>query len=63
MSTRPYLVVSGLIFALVAVLHLLRALAGWRFAFGPWDIPTFGSWVGFILGAALALWALRLSRR
>jgi len=63
MAAKPYLMISGVIFALVAVLHLVRVLAGWPFAFGPWEIPTLGSWVGFALAAALAIWAFRLSGR
>jgi hypothetical protein len=63
MAAKQYLMISGVLFALVAVLLLVRVLVGWPFVFGPWEIPISGSWVGFVLAGALALWAFRLGRR
>ena len=63
MAAKPYLMISGVVFALVAALHLIRALAGWAFVIGPWVIPTFGSWAAFVAAGVLALWAFRLSGR
>ncbi len=36
MNTRAYLVISGIIFGVVAVLHLLRLVNDWSFQLGPW---------------------------
>lgn len=63
MDTKPYLLVSGLVFAVVAVLHLLRVLNGWSFQLGPMDLPMSVSWLGAIVPGLLAVWALRLATR
>jgi hypothetical protein len=59
-TTQAYLVVSAVIFGLVAIIHLVRALNNWAFAIGPITIPMSGSWIGFVITAALCLWAVRL---
>ena len=59
-SNQIYLVVSAIIFGLVAIIHLVRALNNWAFIVGPVSIPISASWVGFIITAALCLWAVRL---
>ena len=59
-STQIYLVVSAIIFGLVAIIHLVRALNNWAFIVGPVSLPISASWVGFIITAALCLWAVRL---
>ncbi len=60
-SAQTYLVVSATVFGLVAVIHLVRALSGWAFVVGSVTIPVFASWIGFILSAALSVWAVRLA--
>jgi len=53
---RAYTMVSGLIFALVVLAHLLRlAMEGVRLAADPWFLGS------TLLAIGLALWALRLS--
>lgn len=59
-TNQIYLVVSAIIFGLVATIHLVRALNSWSFVIGPITIPILASWIGFILTAALCLWAVRL---
>ena len=59
-SNQIYLVVSAIIFGLVAIIHLVRALNNWAFIVGPVSLPISASWVGFIITAALCLWAVRM---
>ena len=59
-NARTYVVISGVIFGLVAVIHLLRAVNGWTFELGPVSVPVGASWVGFVVIAALCAWAIRL---
>jgi hypothetical protein len=59
-TTQAYLIVSAVIFGLVAIIHLVRALNDWAFVVGPMTIPVSGSWIGFVITAALCLWAVRL---
>ena len=38
------MMISGTIFGLVALLHLLRAVNQWPFQLGPWFLPQWASW-------------------
>ncbi|MEJ2133072.1 MAG: hypothetical protein P8Y95_15945 [Gammaproteobacteria bacterium] len=60
---RVYLAISGTIFGVVALVHLLRALNDWAFVLGAWEIPTVASWIGFVVTASLCAWAVRLAVR
>lgn len=61
MQTQPYLLVSGLFFGVVALLHLLRIINQWAFELGPYSLPMFFSWFGVVGPALLCLWAFRLA--
>jgi hypothetical protein len=62
-SLKSYLTLSALIFAVVALAHLTRALAAWTIVIGPWTVPVALSWVGAIAAAALSGWAFFLARK
>jgi hypothetical protein len=63
MNARGYLAVSGSVFGLVAILHLLRVINGWEVVVGPWSAPMAVSWLGTIFLAFLSVWAFRLATR
>ena len=54
MITHHYAFLAALIFTLVAVLQLVRALARWPVTIGTTSIPVWVSWVAFIVAAILA---------
>jgi len=60
MKNRAYLFISGTLFLLVSMGHLLRAIKNWTFQVSQWSVPMEVSWVGFAITFALALWAFRL---
>jgi hypothetical protein len=62
MEHKEYCVVSGILFTLVAVAHLLRILYGVSVQVEEYDVPMFVSWIGLILPGALAVWAFRINR-
>lgn len=62
MAHKQYCVVSGILFSLVAVAHLLRIVFGMAIQVDEFDVPMLVSWAGFAVPAGLALWAFRLSR-
>ena len=62
MSSRAYLVVSGTIFGLVAVAHLVRAVCQVSIYVGDWAVPIWPSWGGLVVASALCVWAFRRSR-
>ncbi len=55
---RYYLVASGVVFLLIAALHVVRLWYAWAVAIAGWPVPTRISWIFLIAGLALATWAL-----
>ena len=58
MSTR-YIVVSGAIFGVVAVVQAARALNQWPLQVGTVEIPVWASWIAMVIAASLCAWAFR----
>ncbi len=54
--SNAYAIVSALIFALVAIAHLVRLIKQWVVQIGPASVPMSVSWVGLIIAALLAVW-------
>lgn len=63
MNTKNYLIVSTLIFTVVAVMHLLRLALGWSVMLGMTSIPLWVSVLALLISAAVAIWGLSLVRR
>ncbi len=59
-NARTYVVISAVIFGLVAVTHLLRAVNEWNFEVGSVSVSVGASWVAFVITATLCAWAIRL---
>ncbi|HTS88762.1 MAG TPA: hypothetical protein VMG41_09750 [Gemmatimonadales bacterium] len=57
---RAYLRLTCIIFALVAVGHLLRVAVRWPLLIAGRPLPAFASLLVAIVAGALALWAWRL---
>ncbi len=49
-----YARLAGAIFAVVAILQLVRALAGWPVTIGRTDVPVWVSWTAVLIAGALA---------
>jgi hypothetical protein len=60
---RTFNVVASVIFALVALLHLLRIYMGWPIVIGSWTAPMWVSWTGFVVGGGLSYFGLILASR
>ena len=63
MDQKAFLFVAGAIFALVALLHLLRIYMGWPLVIGSWTVPMWLSWVGLVVAGGLNYFGLRLAAR
>lgn len=63
MGHRGYCLVSGALFALVALAHLLRIVNGLSIQVDGVAVPMMVSWIGVLVPAALAAWAFRIARR
>lgn len=57
-----YTKVSGVVFALVAILQTVRALAGWSVQIGAFNVPVLFSWVAATTAGGLAVWAFKVPR-
>jgi hypothetical protein len=59
---KPYCLVSGVLFGLVALGHLLRIVFRVPLDVGGISIPMWVSWFGTIVPGALSIWAWRIAR-
>jgi hypothetical protein len=60
MREKTYLLITAIIFGLVALLHLVRLVNHWSVQLGTFAFPFWGSWLGLVVGVVLSLWAVRL---
>jgi hypothetical protein len=63
MNTKNYLIVSTLIFAVVAVMHLFRLMMDWSLQLGTYSVPFWMSGLALLVSAVVAIWGLMLVRR
>jgi hypothetical protein len=63
MDAKTFSLVAGVIFAVVALLHLVRIFAEWTVIIGDWSVPKSVSWIALIVAGGLALVGLRLGQR
>ena len=57
--TNKYVVVSGAVFGLVAILQAVRAAEQIPVTVGSFPVPVAASWVAALVAAGLSLWAFR----
>ena len=63
MTTQSYSRLASLIFAVVAVLQLIRAVSGWPITVGATtSIPLWASWVACVIAGVLAWIGFEASR-
>ena len=63
MDQKTFTIVAGAIFALVALLHVLRILMGWPAVIGGWNVPMWVSWIGLVVAGGLSYFGLSLGMR
>lgn len=63
MNKNVALTIAGIIFLLVALLHLLRVVTGFEIVIGGKTIPLWPSIGGLIVGGLLAIWMFLAARR
>jgi hypothetical protein len=57
--SNKYIVVSGAVFGVVAVLQAVRALNQWPMHVGTIEIPVWASWLAMVVAGSLCAWAFR----
>ena len=60
---RSYAIVTGLIFTLAALAHVVRLVLDWPIQIGDVTVPMWVSWIAVIVAASLAIWAAISSRQ
>lgn len=60
-TEKKFHMAAGIVFALVALLHLSRILFGWDFEIGSWHVPYWVNGLGTVVTAFLAYISFHLS--
>ena len=54
--SNAYAAVSALIFAVVAIAHVVRLVNRWTVAIGPYNVSMNVSWAALVVSALLSIW-------
>ncbi len=63
MNQKTFLSLTGIIFLVIAVSHLLRVVLGWHAIVAGWAVPMWFSYIGVVVAGYLAFQAFNQSRR
>jgi hypothetical protein len=62
MNQKTFSIVAGVIFAVVALVHLVRIYMDWPIVIGDWSVPMWVSWIALVVAGGLAYLGLRPAR-
>ena len=57
---RAYIQISGVVFGVIALLHVFRLLLDWPAQVAGWVVPLWVSWIAILAAGALSAWAIFL---
>ena len=60
---KSYIAISVILFALVAIGHIMRIAQGWQVQVGEMGVAMSVSWIALVFSGSLALWGAMLLRR
>ena len=63
MTAKSYCRFAAAVFALVALLQLVRALMGWPVTISGLGVPLWASWIAFVVAGTLSLIGWRAGAR
>jgi hypothetical protein len=63
MNQKTFSLVAGMIFLLVAVMHVLRLALKWEVVLNGWSVPMWVSWLALVIAGFLAFEGLKLGGR
>jgi hypothetical protein len=61
MDRKTFCMLTGIIFTLVALFHLVRIYMEWPVMIGDWSVPQWVSWVALIVAVGLAAFGFRFT--
>ena len=59
---KPFTTIAAVIFALIAIVHLVRLFTGWEVIVSGFVVPGWASLVGLVVAAGLAVMLWREAR-
>jgi len=62
MSQKSYYTITGAVFLIIAILHLLRIVNGWPADIGGFIVPMWLSWIAVLLAGYLAYHGLKIKK-
>ena len=62
MNQKTFSLVAGVIFLVIALLHILRTILGWEATIAGVSIPFWVSWVGIVVAGYLGYQGIRQSK-
>ena len=63
MTIKTFCTLAATIFALIALLQLIRIVMGWSITLNGIDVPFWASWIAVIVAGALSFVGFRAARR
>jgi hypothetical protein len=63
MTTRTFCALAAAIFALIALLQLIRIVMGWSVTLNGVDVPFWASWIAVIVAGTLSFFGFRAVMR
>ncbi len=63
MSQKTFSLAAGLIFLLIAVMHVLRLVLRWEVVLNGWSVPMWASAVAIVVMGYLSFEGLKLGRK
>ena len=63
MDTKTYVTVSGVLFLILAIAHIVRLVYGWEISVAGWSVPLWVSWLGIALTGFLAYSSFLLQKK
>jgi hypothetical protein len=63
MDQKTFVLLAGVVFAIVALAHLLRIVMGWPIVIDTWTVPMWLSWIALVIAGGLGFFGLSLVSR
>jgi hypothetical protein len=63
MNLKNFTLLAGVIFAIVALAHLLRVFMGWPIVIDNWTVPMWLSWIALVFAGGLSYFGFGLVSR
>ena len=63
LDQKTFVLLAGVVFAIVALAHLLRIFMGWPIVIDTWTVPMWLSWIALVIAGGLGFYGLSLVSR